>query len=265
MAKNHVSYQSHHDAFTWGAFIRNQCTVSIDRIAIGYWSNCEWYSNGAVTVADAADVGLHAIVRAANDANDCDRVHDANDVAFDGDDKCFYDYSNYLMCETLYDRDYKRHCLMAEDAVVPCDVSMLIWCLGVCRIHRIDGKQLMAMEAISVRCRHYFLIKHHHHYYNWRLMMDWRRRHLNWLINLKGKVRDKSDLCFYVFCFFVGLFMFLCVCFFFIIWYLHFFCTDKIVICFKRTIFFLNFWLINAGCELFLWGVVSRFQILVAV
>lgn len=219
------SYQSHHDAFTWGAFIRNQCTVSIDRIVTGYWSNCEWYSNGAVAVVDAADVDLLAIVwLVAND--DCDhdrrrRVHDANDVAFVGDDKCFCDYSNYSMCETLYDRDYKRHYLMAEDAVVPCDVSMLIWCLGVCRIHRIDGKQLMAMEAISVLCRHYFLIKHHHHYYNWRLMMDWRRRHLNWLINSKGKVRDKSDcVCFMVFLFVV----FLCFCvrvFFVIVFFLY--------------------------------------------
>lgn len=124
---------------------------------------------------DVGGVDRHAIaLSVANDGcvNDCvcchHVMHDANDVAFDGDDKCFYDYSNYSMCETLCDRDYKRHCLMAEDAVVPCDVSMLIWCLGVYRIHRIDGKQLMAMEAISVRCRHYFLIKHlhHHHYYN---------------------------------------------------------------------------------------------------
>lgn len=41
MVKNRRSYQSHHDAFTWNAFIRNQCTVSIDRIVIGYSSNCE--------------------------------------------------------------------------------------------------------------------------------------------------------------------------------------------------------------------------------
>lgn len=219
MVKSRV-YQSHHDPFTWDAFIRNQCTVSIDRIVIGYWSNYEWYSNGAGAVVDAADVDLRVIVWAANGAlNDCGHqhvhghrvMHDANDVAFDGDDKCFCDYSNYLMCETLYDRDYKRHYLMAEDAVVPCDVSMLIWCLEVCRIHRIDGKQLMAMEAISVRCRHYFPIKHHHHYYNWRVMMDWRRRHLNWLINSKGKVRDKSDLCFYVFFFWLFVLCILCV------------------------------------------------------
>lgn len=211
--KSRVIYQSHHDAFTLGAFIRNQCTVSINLIVIGYLSNYEWYLNAnAVAVVDAADVDLLMIGSVVNDVYDYDHVYDANDVAFDDDDKCFCDYSNYLMCETLYDRDYKRHYLMAEDAVVPCDVSMLIWCLGVCRIHRIDGKQLMAMEAISVRCRHYFLIKHHHHYYNWRLMMDWRRRHLNWLINSKGKVRDKSDLCFYVF--FFCLFVCLCFCVF---------------------------------------------------
>lgn len=130
---------------------------------------------------------------------------DANGVAFDGDDKCFCDCSNYSMCETLCDRDYKRHCLMAVDAVVPCDVSMLIWCLGVCRRHRIDGKQLMAMEAISVRCRHYFLIKHHHHqryyhhYYNWPLMMDWRRRrrHLNCDYNRiqREKLETKVTVC----------------------------------------------------------------------
>lgn len=110
-------------------------------------------------------------LRVANDGHVNDYYYcgdDANDVAFDGDDKCFYDCSNYSMCETLCDRDYKRHCLMAVDAVVPCDVSMLIWCLEVCRIHRIDGKQLMAMEAISVRCRrHYFQLKHHHHYHHY--------------------------------------------------------------------------------------------------
>lgn len=179
-------------------------------------------------VVDVADVRLHVIVcLVVNGAIVCayDRVHDANDVAFDGDDKCFCDYSNYSMCETLYDRDYKRHCLMVEDAVVPCDVSMLIWCLEVCRIHRIDGKQLMAMEAISVRCRHYFLIKHHHHYYNWRLMMDWRRRHLNWLINSKGKVRDKSDLCVYVF--FYVFVCFVCV----VVVLFHFFFIFYLIVC----------------------------------
>lgn len=125
------------------------------------------------------------------------------------------------MCETLCDRDYKRHCLMAVDAVVPCDVSMLIWCLGVCRIHRIDGKQLMAMEAISVRCRHYFLIKHHHHqryyhhYYNWPLMMDWRRRrrHLNCDYNRiqREKLETKVTVCM---CKWVSVNVFyVCVCF----------------------------------------------------
>lgn len=111
----------------------------------------------AVNVGDVLAMDRHRhrrrLMTVANGgyANDHVPMHgDANDVAFDGDDKCFYDYSNCSMCETLCDRDYKRHCLMAVDAVVPCDVSMLIWCLGVCRIHRIDGKQLMAMEAISV-------------------------------------------------------------------------------------------------------------------
>lgn len=69
------------------------------------------------TVADAV-VAVAAVVDGVNDDGD----------AFDGDGKCFYDYLNYSVCETLCGRDYKRHYLMAEDAVVPCDVLMLIWC-----------------------------------------------------------------------------------------------------------------------------------------
>ena len=59
-----------------------------------------------------------------DDADDCGAI----DVAFGGGDKSICDYLNYSMCETLCDRDYKRHCSMVADVVVPCDVLMLIWC-----------------------------------------------------------------------------------------------------------------------------------------
>lgn len=73
----------------------------------------------AVVVVAAVPVAVVVVV--------VDGVNDDGD-AFDGDGKCSYDYLDYSECETLCGRDYKRHYLMAEDAVVPCDVLMLIWC-----------------------------------------------------------------------------------------------------------------------------------------
>lgn len=99
------------------------------------------------------------------DDGDVDDVHQYAYDAFDGDDKCFCDCSSYSMCETLYYTDYKRHYSMAVDAVVPCDVSMLIWCLAFYRIHHNGVPLLTAMETISVPFRNYFQLINQHHYY----------------------------------------------------------------------------------------------------